>query len=104
MTADTLTPEQRARVNIDAMLTAAGWVVQGRAEINLDAARGVAVREFPLSTGPVDYLLMVDQQAVGVLEAKPEGHTLSGVEGQAERYSEGLPAHLSAPIRPLPFL
>jgi type I restriction enzyme R subunit len=98
------TPEQRARVNIDAMLAAAGWAVQSRDEINLHAARGVAIREFPLSTGPVDYLLMVDQQAVGVLEAKPEGHTLSGVEGQAERYSEGLPDHLSAPVRPLPFL
>ncbi|MDX2208074.1 MAG: type I restriction-modification enzyme R subunit C-terminal domain-containing protein [Gemmatimonadales bacterium] len=104
MISDSLTPEQRARVNIDAMLAAAGWVVQSRDEINLHASRGVAVREFPLSTGPVDYLLMVDQQAVGVLEAKPEGHTLSGVEGQAERYSAGLPTSLTAPIRPLPFL
>jgi type I restriction enzyme R subunit len=30
--------------------------------------------------------------------------TLSGVEGQALKYSEGLPTKLDAPIRPLPFL
>lgn len=99
-----LTPEARARVAIDAMLRAAGWTVQFRAEMNLHASQGVAVREFPLSTGPADYLLFVDQRPVGVLEAKPEGHTLSGVEGQAERYSAGLPPTLSAPVNPLPFL
>jgi type I restriction enzyme R subunit len=104
VSAPRLTPEQQARVIIDKMLTDAGWLVQDRRELNLHAGRGVAVREFPLSTGPVDYLLMVDQRPVGVLEAKPEGHTLSGVEGQAERYSAGLPATLVAPVNPMPFL
>ena len=33
----------------------------------------VAVREFPLKPGPVDYLLYVDGKAMGVVEAKPEG-------------------------------
>src|SRR5262249_4035279 len=42
--------------------------------------------------------------AVGVLEAKPEGHTLSGVEVQAEKYSAGLPVGLNPPVEPLPFL
>ena len=42
--------------------------------------------------------------AVGVVEAKPEGHTLTGVELQSEKYSTGLPEFLSAPHRPLPFL
>ncbi|MFN0241512.1 MAG: DEAD/DEAH box helicase family protein [Planctomycetota bacterium] len=72
----------------------------------MHAARGVAVREFPLATGhgAVDYLLFVDARAVGVLEAKPEGHTLSGVEVQADRYARGLPRELKAPVRPLPFL
>jgi type I restriction enzyme R subunit len=40
---------------------------------------GVAVREFPLKVGFVDYMLFVDRQAVGVIEAKPEGTTPSGV-------------------------
>jgi len=99
-------PEQKARTQIDAALVAAGWIVQDRDEMNLSAGRGVAVREFKLTTGHgfADYLLFVDGKAVGVLEAKPEGHTLSGVEVQAEKYSTGLPAGLDPPVAPLPFL
>lgn len=67
-------PEQRARRKIDAALTAAGWAVQGRDEINLSAARGVAIREFMApGYGFADYLLFVDGGAVGALEAKKEG-------------------------------
>jgi type I restriction enzyme, R subunit len=64
------TPEARARQNIDAQLTACGWVLQHRAEMNLYAAQGVAVREFPLETGYADYLLFVDQKAAGVVEPR----------------------------------
>lgn len=73
--------------------------------MNVHAARGVAVREFKLapSHGSADYLLFVDARAVGVLEAKPAGHTLRGVEPQTDRYATGLPAVLKTPIRPLPF-
>jgi type I restriction enzyme R subunit len=55
------TPEERARRNIDAALVASGWAVQDRAELNLSAGRGVAVREFPLvgGLGYADYLLFV---------------------------------------------
>lgn len=99
-------PEQRARLEIDAALTRAGWVVQDRDEMDLAAGRGVAVREFKLVKGHcfADYLLFVDGKAVGVLEAKPAGHTRSGVQVQAKKYSEGLPAGLPAPVKPLPFL
>ena len=41
-----LTPEARARIEIDRMLAAAGWAVQNASQVNLAAARGVAVREF----------------------------------------------------------
>jgi len=87
-------------------LSQAGWIVQNRDEANLSAGRGVAIREFPMAEGHgfADYLLYVDKQAVGALEAKPEGHTLSGVKPQVDKYSTGLPANLPAPIRPLPFL
>lgn len=99
------TPEERARQNIDAALVGSGWTVQDRAELNLSVGRGVAVREFPLVDGGfADYLLFVDGHAVGVLEAKPEGHTLSGVEVQADKYTRGLPAALETPVRPLPFV
>jgi type I restriction enzyme, R subunit len=53
------TPEQKARREIDADLTAAGWSVQHRDELDLSAGRGVAVREFPMKSGFgfADYLL-----------------------------------------------
>ena len=73
------TPEELARINIDKQLEASGWIIQSRNAMNLYAARGVAVCEFPLETGEADYLLFVDRKAVGVVEAKPEGVTLSGV-------------------------
>ncbi len=88
-----LTPEAKARVEIDRMLVAAGWAVQDSSLVNLSASRGVAVREFVLKSphGRVDYLLFVDGKAVGVLEAKKEGQPLTGVEWQSARYVDGLP-------------
>ena len=71
--------------------------------MNLSAALGVAVREFPLKTGFADYLLYADGRAVGIVEAKPEGHTLTGVEVQSAKYAEGLPAELPHYRLPLPF-
>jgi type I restriction enzyme R subunit len=88
-----LTPEAQARVRIDEMLTAAGWVVQDAKQVNLSAARGVAIREVVLAPphGRADYLLFVDQVAVGVVEAKKVGETLTGVEWQSAKYRDGLP-------------
>ena len=98
-------PEAEARKRIDAQLEQSGWTVQDRNEADLSAGQGVAIREFRLKTGygQADYLLFVDQQAVGVLEAKKEGFPLAGVEVQAKNYSEGLPDDLDAPHDPLPF-
>jgi type I restriction enzyme, R subunit len=56
-------PESRARERIDALLYAAGWIVQDREEMNLGAGLGVAVREYPLPAGPCDYLLSLDDLA-----------------------------------------
>lgn len=91
--ASQLTAEQRARVLIDRQLTAAGRSVQSR-PINLFAAQGVAVREVIMAPGHgrADYVLYVDRRVVGVIEAKPEGTTLSGVEWQSARFAAGLPA------------
>ena len=98
-------PEQRARRKIDMMLADAGWLVQDRADANIAAGRGVAIREFPLKPGNgfADYLLYVDGAAAGVVEAKKEGVALTGVELQSSKYSIGLPDDLPAPRRPLPF-
>jgi type I restriction enzyme R subunit len=88
-----LAAEQQARVLIDRQLTDAGWAVQDRRALNLFAAQGVAVREMIMAAGHgrADYLLYIDQKAVGVIEAKPVGTTLSGVEWQSAMYADGLP-------------
>ncbi|MBU0747345.1 MAG: DEAD/DEAH box helicase family protein [Gammaproteobacteria bacterium] len=101
-----MTPEAKARVNIDALLAAAGWHVCTVADANLHAAVGVAIREFSLNPGfgYADYLLYVNGKACGVIEAKKEGATLTGVELQSSRYAKGLPTTLPAWSRPLPFV
>ncbi|MCB1242407.1 MAG: DEAD/DEAH box helicase family protein [Verrucomicrobiales bacterium] len=81
------TPEQTARIQIDAHLSAAGWIVQSLDELNLSAGKGVAVRELQSQGGPADYVLFVDGKALGVLEAKKAGTTLSGVAEQSQRYT-----------------
>ncbi len=83
-----MTPEQHARVSIDALLQQAGWHVCRMADANIHAARDVALREFLLNTGYgfADYLLYIDGKAAGVIEAKKEGATLTGVEVQSARY------------------
>jgi type I restriction enzyme R subunit len=99
-------PEQKARQTIDAALEACGWVVQDYEQMNLAAAQGVAVREFPLGSGfgRADYALYVSEELVGAVEAKKEGVSFASFETQTQKYSDGVPAELEAPIRPLPFL
>ncbi|RKU30919.1 hypothetical protein C6499_05400 [Candidatus Poribacteria bacterium] len=90
-----MTPEKRARRNIDKMLEASGWHIQNYAERDTDVALGVAVREYPLKYDQrADYLLFIGGIAVGVIEAKSEGTTLSGALQQAQRYRASLPDDL----------
>jgi type I restriction enzyme, R subunit len=84
-----LTPEQEARGLIDAMLDAAGWVVQRTGDVDLTVGRGVAVREFQTGNGPVDYLLYLERKPIGTIEAKKAGETLRSVEWQSNKYVEG---------------
>ena len=84
-----MTPEERARQLIDARLDQSGWVIQNLEDVNPMASPGVAVREYPTSTGPVDYALFVDGKPVGVIEAKKDelGENITVVESQAGRYA-----------------
>src|SRR3990172_4781061 len=97
------TPENLARENIDGLLDRCGWVVQDKNAANLSASRGVAVRELSFKTGEPDYTLFVDGKAIGTVEAKPEGHSLTGVEEQSEKYVKGVPFGIPAWRSPLPF-
>ena len=98
-----MTPEQKSRQQIDRQLEQAGWIVQDYRQMNISAGVGVAVREFPLNTGHADYMLYADARAIGVVEAKPRGHTLTGVETQSGKYLDGLPETLPNYRLPLPF-
>src|SRR5271169_5299306 len=81
-------------MTIDSQLAEAGWLVQSRDQMNRSAGVGVAVREFATAAGPVDYALFVGRALCGVVEAKPEGTTLSGFSDQAARYMGSVPEHL----------
>ncbi len=98
-------PERTARERIDRLLQAAGWIVCDADKVNLSAGRGTAIREFPLKSGHgfADYLLYLDGKAVGVVEAKPAGFTLTGVETQSAKYTAGLPDGLPGWQKPLAF-
>jgi len=84
-------PEEKAREQIDKLLRVAGWDIQDLEETNLGASPGVAVREFSLKAGTANYLLFVNRKAIGILEAKPVGTTLSGVSEQTRIYQENVP-------------
>lgn len=84
-----MTPEEKARCVIDDKLCQSGWVIQDLKRLNHTASLGVAVREFPTSTGEVDYALFVDGKPVGVVEAKQSqaGQSITDVEVQSGRYA-----------------
>lgn len=100
-----LAAEAKARVEIDRQLAACGWLVQDRADLNLYAGHGVAGREFTMADGHgrADYLLFVDRQAVGTIEAKPKGTTLTEVEIQSSKYATGVPGQVKSGFDRLPF-
>ncbi len=100
-----MTPEAKAREKIDQKLIQAGWLVQDIKQLNLGAAIGVAVREYPTDTGPADYVLFVNRSAVGIIEAKRDeaGQNLSAHEAQTERYA-GATLKWRKDKTPLPFL
>src|SRR5271166_4455083 len=98
-----MTPEERARQQIDLLLQQSGWIVQDRSGTNLAAGPGVAIREALLKGGEADYLLFAGGKAIATVEAKPEGYTLTGVEGQSGKYATGLLDIYPRWSDPLPF-
>lgn len=85
-----MTPETKARIKIDEKLIEAGYIVQDMSEFNPAASLGVAVREFPTSSGHVDYLLFINKIPCGVIEAKAskKAESLTSVAEQSKRYIE----------------
>lgn len=96
-----MTPEERARQKIDSRLIQSGWTIQDLARVNPMASLGVAVREYPTSTGPVDYALFVAGKPVGVVEAKKDalGENITTVEQQSGRYANSTFKYISVDYR-----
>jgi type I restriction enzyme R subunit len=70
-------------------------------ELNLSKSY-VIIREFPLKSGFADYLIFIKRKIVGVIEAKSEGTTLSGVDAQSNKYLKGIPEEYNQE-NPIPF-
>ena len=81
--------EQIARDLIDAQLAAAGWLVQKLKDLNFNAAPALAIREYQTDIGPADYVLFLNKQPIGIVEANPEDwdYKLTTVENQAAGYA-----------------
>ncbi|OAV72247.1 Type-1 restriction enzyme R protein [Bacteroidales bacterium Barb4] len=100
-----MSPEEKARLEIDKKLEDAGWKVVNRDDYS-PSVSAMAVREGLLKGHKeVDYLLFLDGKAIGVLEAKREDTKLSEVvAAQAENYTHQLLNWYQCWHKPLPFV
>ena len=105
MTDKNRTPEQKARDTIDQLLDQSGWKVQSKNKIDFSAGFGIAIREYQTDVGPADYVLFIDKNPVGVIEAKPEdwGQKITTVEDQSAGYAAAKLKWLNNK-EPLPFI
>ncbi|NLV13232.1 type I restriction-modification enzyme R subunit C-terminal domain-containing protein [Haloarcula argentinensis] len=77
-------PEQQSRELIDSQLEEKGWQ-------EIEEANGTGyIEEYPTSSGPVDYILVVNGEILGLVEAKKSDYNSSAAFAQAERYSEDI--------------
>lgn len=85
-------PEELARTKIDELLTKAGWKVINLSEYQNQLGY-FAIREYPTTSGPADYVLALDGQLIGAVEAKKYEYidqakpSAASVLTQALRYS-----------------
>jgi type I restriction enzyme R subunit len=85
-------PEQLARDAINKLLSASGRLVQSKKQINLQAAKGVAVREYQTEVGPAFSILFINKELFTLIEDTPddEGVRLAMHEGQMEEYNKAV--------------
>lgn len=99
-------PEAKARHElINPALKAAGWEIQHYKSASPHSSKGIAVEFFQIGgRKEVDYVLFVNGQAAGVIEAKKEGETLTGKETQSSGYAQNFPEEFEHVSLPLPFV
>ncbi len=89
---DTHEPEWKTRRDrINPQLQSTGWViVPYTPELRTSSLRSHAITEFETANGPADYVLVVNGQILGIIEAKKYESSPEGVIAQAERYARGI--------------
>jgi len=100
-----MSPEEKARLEIDRKLESAGWQVVDRNHYS-PSVTAIAVREGLLQGNlEADYLLFINGKAIGVMEAKKEDTELTGiVAAQAENYARKLLNWYPCRQNPLPLM
>jgi len=100
-----MSPEEKARLEIDRKLELAGWHVVDRSNYT-PSISAVAVKEGLLKGNyEADYLLFINGKAIGVLEAKKEDTKLSSIVAvQAEKYAHQLLTWYQCWQKPLPLV
>ena len=85
-----MSPEEKARLEIDKKLESAGYVLQDMKEFDPTASLGVVVREYPTNSGEADYVIFINRVPVGVIEAKAteKGEKLTVVAEQSFGYAK----------------
>ena len=82
---------QTRRLRIDPQIKASGWsIVSGEGLSCPLPADPTAFTEYPTTKGPADYALCLDEQLIGIVEAKKLAVGPQEVLIQAERYAKGL--------------
>lgn len=61
-----MTPEQKARQQIDTLLQQCGWLIPNYRAVNFSAGPGTAIREVPMKEGKADYLLCIDREPIRI--------------------------------------
>lgn len=83
-------PETKTRKEeIDKLLTQSGWkVIENTNSIPNQGT--FAIEEYPTTSGPVDYVLAVDGEVIGLVEAKKSNEPVYSVLSQAQRYARSI--------------
>lgn len=83
------TPEKETRKKIDGLLEESGWKVLKRGE-TIPNKGAFSSEEYPTSSGPADYVLVVNGNIIGIVEAKKSDESVYGVLTQAQRYARDI--------------
>ena len=101
-----MTPEEKARQNIDRLFSDAGWSVVDRLHYTPNLSAAAITEGLLCGNLEADYLLFIDGKAVGVLEAKKEDTDVSSIAvvRQAENYTYKVPNWYQTWAKPLPII